>query len=255
MKALENKIALVTGSSRGLGKNMALRLAQKGADILVTYNTNEEQAIKTVQEIKALGRKAIALQLQVGDIKSFEHFFENLQSELSQKWNRTTFDILVNNAGVIAHETILETSEKTFDNLVNIQLKGPFFITQKSIPLLNDGGRIINIATGLTRFSIPGYGAYAAMKSGIEAFTRYLAKELGSRQITANVVAPGAIDTDMNKTALENNPEMGKMLASVTALGRVGVPEDIGGVVTFLASEDARWVNGQRIEASGGMFL
>lgn len=255
MKTLENKIALVTGSSRGLGKNMALRLAEQGVDILVTYNQNEAQAQETVQEIEALGRTAAALQLNVGDIQSFDTFFATLQSKLSEVWGRNTFDILVNNAGIIANEPIAQTSESTFDSLMNIQLKGPFFITQKSIPMLTDGGRIINIATGLTRFSIPGYGAYAAMKSGIEAFTRYLAKELGSRQITANVVAPGAINTDMNKTALENNPEMKKMLASVTALGRVGVAQDIGGVVAFLASEDGRWVNGQRIEASGGMFL
>ena len=251
---MNGKIALVTGSSRGLGKEMALRMAQQGADILVTYHSNLAQAEATVQEVEDLGQKAMAFQLNVGDTSSFEHFFSEVKGSL-QKWNRTTFDILVNNAGIIAHEMIAETSENTFDHLMNVQLKGPFFITQRALPLLEDGGRIINISTGLARFSIPGYGAYAAMKSGIEAFTRYLAKELGTRQITANVVAPGAINTDMNKGALEANPELEKFLSSVTALGRVGVAEDIGGVVAFLASDDARWVNGQRIEASGGMFL
>ncbi|MEM9678720.1 MAG: SDR family oxidoreductase [Bacteroidota bacterium] len=255
MKTLEHKIALVTGSSRGLGKEAALRLAEKGADIIVTYNSNQSQAEDTVNEIKALGRKAVAFQLNVGQSEHFDAFFETLKDALKTNWQRDTFDILVNNAGIIAHEMVAETSEQTFDDLMNIQLKGPFFITQKSIPLLEDGGRIINVSTGLARFSIPGYGAYAAMKSGIEAFTRYLAKELGSRQITANVVAPGAINTDMNKAALENSPELNAFLSSVTALGRIGVAEDIGGVVAFLASEDARWVNGQRIEASGGMFL
>ncbi|GAA4275136.1 SDR family oxidoreductase [Aquimarina gracilis] len=255
MKTLENKIALVTGSSRGLGKEMAIRLARQGADILVTYNSNKTQANETVSEIEALGQKAVAFQLNVGDVSTFDTFFSDVKNALQQHWNVSNFDILVNNAGIIAHEMVAETSEATFDSLMNIQLKGPFFITQKALTLLNDGGRIINVSTGLARFSIPGYGAYAAMKSGIETLTRYLAKELGSRQITVNTIAPGAINTDMNKAALENNPEMEKMLSSVTALGRVGVAQDIGGVVAFLASEDARWINGQRIEASGGMFL
>ncbi len=255
MKTLENKIALVTGSSRGLGKEMAIRLAQQGADILVTYNSNQSQADETVNEIEALGQKAAAFQLNVGEVSTFDAFFSEIKTSLEQHWGASKFDILVNNAGIIAHQMVAETSESTFDSLMNIQLKGPFFITQKALELLNDGGRIINVSTGLARFSIPGYGAYAAMKSGIEVFTRYLAKEIGSRQITVNVIAPGAINTDMNKTALENNPELEKMLSSVTALGRVGVAKDIGGVVAFLASEDARWINGQRIEASGGMFL
>ncbi|MBQ0735828.1 SDR family oxidoreductase [Aquimarina celericrescens] len=255
MKTLENKIALVTGSSRGLGKEMAIRLAQQGADILVTYNSNKAQADETVNEIESLGQKAVAFQLNVGDASTFDSFFSEIKNILQQQWSASKFDILVNNAGIIAHEMIAETSEATFDSLMNIQLKGPFFMTQKALELLSDGGRIINVSTGLARFSIPGYGAYAAMKSGMETLTRYLAKELGTRQITVNAVAPGAINTDMNKTALENNPELEKMLSSVTALGRVGVAKDIGGVVAFLASEDARWINGQRIEASGGMFL
>ncbi len=255
MKNLNNKIALVTGSSRGLGKEMALRMAAQGARILVTYNSNEAQALETVAEIEGLGSVAKAFQLNVGDVTTFDGFFMELTDFLNKEWQTSKIDILVNNAGIIANSPVSETSLETFDGLMQIQLKGPFFITQKALEVMNDGGRIINISTGLARFSIPGYGAYAAMKSGIEAYTRYLAKELGSRQITANVVAPGAINTDMNKTALEKNPQMEQMLASVTALGRVGVAEDIGGVVAFLASEDARWINGQRIEASGGMFL
>ncbi len=185
MKTLENKIALVTGSSRGLGKEMAIRLAQQGADILVTYNSNKAQADETVSEIEALGQKAVAFQLNVGDASTFDAFFTEVKSALQQHWNVSNFDILVNNAGIIAHEMVAETSEATFDSLMNIQLKGPFFITQKALALLNDGGRIINVSTGLARFSIPGYGAYAAMKSGIETYTRYLAKELGARQITS----------------------------------------------------------------------
>ena len=255
MKSLDNKIALVTGSSRGLGKEMALRLAQQGADVLVTYHSKQEQAQATVQEVEALGRKAVAFQLDTGDASTFDRFFSEVTQALQQHWSVSTFDILVNNAGIIAHEPIAETSMDTFDNLFNIQLKGPFFLTQQALKHLNDGGRIINVSTGLARFSLPGYGAYAAMKAGVEAFTRYLAKELGERQITANTIAPGAINTDLNRDALENNPQLEEMLSSVTALGRVGVAEDIGGVVAFLASDDARWVNGQRLEVSGGMFL
>jgi NAD(P)-dependent dehydrogenase (short-subunit alcohol dehydrogenase family) len=254
MKTLDNKIALITGSSRGLGKAMALHLAKLGAKIIVTYNSNETAANHTVSEIKSAGSDAFAVQLNTGKSESFDAFYTTVQTKLQALWNTESFDILVNNAGIIAHEMIAETSAETFEALNNIQLRGPFFMTQKALPFLNDGGRIINISTGLARFSLPGYGAYAAMKAGIEAFTRYLAKELGSRQITANVVAPGAIDTDMNAGAMQN-PEFVKTISSVTALGRVGIPRDISGVVAFLASEDGRWVNGQRIEASGGMFL
>lgn len=254
MKTLNNKIALITGSSRGLGKAMALHLAKLGAKIIVTYNNNESAASETVAEIQSEGSDAFSVQLNTGKSETFDEFYKKVQSQLKERWNAASFDILVNNAGIIAHEMIAETSVETFEALNNIQLRGPFFMTQKALPFLNDGGRIINISTGLARFSLPGYGAYAAMKAGIEAFTRYLAKELGSRQITANVVAPGAIDTDMNAGAMQN-PDFVKTISSVTALGRVGVPGDISGVVAFLASEDGRWVNGQRIEASGGMFL
>lgn len=255
MTKLNNKIALVTGSSRGLGKNQALRLAEYGSDVIITYRSKEDEAQKVVSAIQEHGRQAIALQLDVADISSLDNFFAQVKAQLEQHWQRSTFDFLVNNAGIGAHAMVGEVSEETFDQLNQVQLKGPYFLTQKALPLLADGGRIVNISTGLARFSLPGYSAYAAMKGAMEVFTRYLAKELGDRGITANVVAPGAIDTDFNKDAFEHNPQIKEMIASQTALGRVGKAEDIGGVVAFLCTEDARWINAQRIEASGGMFL
>ncbi len=251
----ENKIALITGGSRGLGKNSALRLAQYGADVIFTYNSNKEAADSVVSEINALERKTAALQLDVGDIKSFENFMGRLSDTLKENWQTDRFDFLVNNAGIGARGTIEQTPEETFDNLFNVHFKGVYFLTQKAIPLLNDNGRIVNISTGLARFSLPGFSAYASMKGAVETFTSYIAKELGTRGITANIVAPGAIETDFTKPAFDANPQIREMMASQTALGRVGVPDDIGGVVAFLCSEDARWVNGQRIEASGGIFL
>ena len=255
MTKLSNKIALVTGGSRGLGKEQALRIAEYGSDVIITYHSKEDEAQKVVATIQEHGRKAITLQLDVADVSSFDRFFAQIKEHLQQYWQRDTFDFLVNNAGIGAHAMVGEVGEDTFDQLNRVQLKGPYFLTQKALPLLADGGRIINISTGLARFSLPGYSAYAAMKGAMEVFTRYLAKELGSRGITANAVAPGAIDTDFNKDAFEHNPQIKEMIASQTALGRVGEAEDIGGVVAFLCTEDARWINGQRIEASGGMFL
>lgn len=255
MTKLANKIALVTGGSRGLGKDHALRLAEYGSDVILTYRSNKDAAQEVVSAIEQQGQKAVALQLDVADIKSFDDFFTQVKEQLNEHWNRNDFDFLVNNAGISAHGMVGQVDEEIFDTLNNIHFKGVYFLTQKALPLLADSGRIINISTGLARFSIPGYSAYAAMKGAIETFTRYLAKELGSRKITANVVAPGAIDTDFNKGAFENNPQMKEILASQTALGRVGEAEDIGGVVAFLCTEDARWINAQRIEASGGMFL
>lgn len=255
MTKLNNKIALVTGGSRGLGRDQALRLAEYGSDVILTYHSNEDAAKEVVNAIEQQGRKAVALQLDVADSKSFDDFFTQVKEQLNEHWNRNDFDFLVNNAGISAYGMVGQVDEETFDTLNNTHFKGVYFLTQKALPLLADGGRIINISTGLARFSIPGYSAYAAMKGAVETFTRYLAKELGSRKITANVVAPGAIDTDFNKGAFENNPQMKEILASQTALGRVGEAEDIGGVVAFLCTEDARWINAQRIEASGGMFL
>ena len=252
---LNGKIALVTGGSRGLGKNGALAIAKIGGDLIITYRSKQEEAAQTVAEIESLGRKAVALQLDVADSKSFETFINQVKTQLKEMWGRETFDFLVNNAGIDRWGMIENISEAYVDELINVHFKGTFFLTQKALPLLADGGRIVNTSTGLARFSIPGYAAYASMKSAVETFTRYLAKELGSRGITANLVAPGAIETDFTAPAFEANPQMKDIIAGNTALGRVGVPDDIGGIVAFLCTKNARWINAQRIEASGGMFL
>lgn len=254
METKKNKIALVTGANRGLGKNMALQLAQSGIDVIVVYRNNSEEAEATVDEIKNLGRKAIAMPLDVAQTQSFNAFFENLSTALDKNWNRKTFDFLVNNAGIGVYKPFQETSEDDFDSLMDVHFKGVYFLTQKALPFLEDGGRIINISSGLARFASPGYSAYAAMKGGIEVLTRYLAKELGPRKITANVVAPGVMETDFTKATL-SNPGASDFFSSVTALGRVGKPSDIGGVVAFLCADAAGWITAQRIEVSGGMFL
>ena len=251
----ENKIALVTGGSRGLGKNMALSLAKKGVDVVLTYNSNKEEADKVVAEIQNLGQNAAAFQLDAGNVKSFDTFLKEVTDHLTEKTGKPNFDYLVNNAGTALYAPFAETTEEQFDNAVNIHYKGVFFLTQKALPFLNDGGRIVNISTGLARFSNPGSSAYAAMKGAVEVLTRYLAKELGTRGITANTVAPGAIATDFGGGRVRDNKEINDHVAQVTALGRVGLPDDIGGVVAFLCSDDARWVTGQRIEVSGGMNL
>jgi NAD(P)-dependent dehydrogenase (short-subunit alcohol dehydrogenase family) len=250
-----NKIALVTGGSRGLGKNMAISLAQKGIDVVLTYNSNQPEAEKVVAEIQALGQKAKALQLDAVNIKSFDTFLEQVSTYLKEQTGSTHFDFLINNAGTALHASFAETTEEQFDTAMNLHFKGVFFLTQKSLPFLNDGGRIINISSGLARFSFPGSSAYGSMKGAIEVLTRYLAKELGARHIAANVVAPGAIATDFGGGRVRDNQDLNAQVAGITALGRVGVPDDIGGVVAFLCTEDARWINGQRIEVSGGMSL
>ena len=250
-----NKIALVTGGSRGLGKNMALNLAKKGVDVIITYNTNREEGNNVVAEVKAAGRRAKALQLDAGNTKSFEGFITSLQSTLENDFDTTRFDFLINNAGIGIHAPFMETTEDQFDALVNIHFKAAFFLTQRALPLINDGGRIINISSGLARFSNPGYSAYAAMKGAIETLTRYQAKELGVRKIAVNTVAPGAIETDFGGGVVRDNAQLNQYIAGVTALGRVGVAEDIGGVVAFLCSEEARWINGQRLEVAGGVNL
>lgn len=251
----KNKIALITGGSRGLGKDMALRLAEKGNDVIITYNNQQDEALKVVEEIQKSGRKAEQLKLNTGEIKSFDSFTDTLKSTLKKTFNADSFDFLINNAGIGTHATFTETTEAQFDTLMNIHFKGVYFLTQKLVPVINDGGRIINISTGLTRFSNPGYSAYASMKGAIEVMTRYMAKELGSRKITANTVAPGAIETDFAGGMVRDNEQINKHIAGVTALGRVGIAEDIGGVVAFLCSKEAGWINGQRIEISGGMNL
>lgn len=251
----ENKIALVTGGSRGLGKNMALSLAKKGINVVLTYNSNKEEADKVVAEIQNLGSEAVAFQLDAGNVNSFDAFLKTVADHLTEKTGKPNFDYLINNAGTALYAPFIETTEEQFDNAVNLHYKGVFFLTQKSLAYLNDGGRIINISSGLARFSIPGSSAYAAMKGAVEVLTRYLAKELGSKGITANVVAPGAIETDFGGGRVRDDKEMNNYIAQVTALGRAGVPDDIGGVVAFLCSEEARWITGQRIEVSGGMNL
>jgi len=251
---MNNKIALVTGGSRGLGKNMALRLAEKGSDIILTFNSKEDEALEVVKEIESKGGKAATVHLNVGETKSFDDFIRRVSQILKEKWERDTFDFLINNAGVEANGSISETSEETFDLLSNVHFKGVFFLTQKSLPLIADGGRVINLSSGLARFTGPGYAAYASMKGAIEVFTRYLAKEVGVRGITANVVAPGPIQTDFTKD-LFGNAQAIEFITSQTALGRTGVPEDIGGIVAFLCAEEASWITAQRIEASGGLLL
>jgi NAD(P)-dependent dehydrogenase (short-subunit alcohol dehydrogenase family) len=251
----KTKIALVTGSSRGLGENTALAIAKKGAGVIVTYNRSRDEATNVVSTIEGMGGRAVALQLDTSDTKTFDSFVAQFKQSLEAKWQTDRFDFLVNNAGIGINKPFAETTEEDFDTLINIQLKGVFFLTQKLLPIIADGGRIVNISSGLARFTLPGYAAYASTKGAIEVLTRYLAKELGSRQIAVNVVAPGAIETDFGGGAARDNPELNKLLASQTALGRVGVPDDIGGAIAVLLSEDNRWINGQRIEISGGMFL
>jgi NAD(P)-dependent dehydrogenase (short-subunit alcohol dehydrogenase family) len=254
MTTSTNKISLVTGSSRGLGKNMALALARSGHDLVITYRAKAAEAAATVAEVQALGRKAVALQLDTGVISSFASFTQQLKQALQQTWNRESFDCLVNNAGIDRTAPISDTSETLFDELMNVHFKGVFFLTQTLLPVIADGGSIVNVSTGLARFCVPGYAAYASMKGAVEVLSRYLAKELGARGINVNTIAPGAIETDFTAEAL-SNPHIKGFIESQTTLGRIGQPDDIGGVVAFLCSEAGRWVNAQRVEASGGMFL
>jgi NAD(P)-dependent dehydrogenase (short-subunit alcohol dehydrogenase family) len=251
----QSKIALITGGSRGLGKNMAIAVAKKGLDIILTYNSKKEEAETVVAQIEALGQKAVALQLNVADAACFDAFFNEVAKALSATFEADKIDYLVNNAGIGINVPFAETTVEDFDTLVNIQLKGPFFLTQKALSVLADGGGIVNISTGLARFSLPGYAAYAAMKGGMEVLTRYQAKELGARGIRSNIVAPGAIETDFGGGVMRDNEHVNAHIAAQTALGRVGLPDDIGGIVAFLCTDNARWINAQRIEASGGMFL
>jgi len=249
------KIALITGGSRGLGKSMALHLAERGVDSLITYRAAANEAESVVAAIAAKGRSAVALQLDVTDSTSFDAFADGVHNALAKIWGREHFDYLVNNGGTGAHAPFLQTSEATFDDMLNVHLKGPFFLTQKLVPLLADGGRIVNISSGLTRFSLPGSAVYAIMKGGLEVLTRYLAKELAERKISVNTLAPGAIATDFRGGTVRDNPEVNKFVASVTALGRVGLPDDVGGAVALLLAPENHWITGQRIEASGGMFI
>ena len=255
MENKNSKIALVTGGSRGLGKDMALNLAKKGLDVVLTFNSKKEEAEEVVSEIEKLGQKAVAIQLNVADVDSFDLFFEKVKTALKSTFDTDKIDFLINNAGVGLHESFSATTTTQFDDLVNIQFKGPFFLTQKALEVMNDEGGIVNISSGLTRFSFPGYSTYASMKGAMETLTKYQAKELGARKIRVNIVAPGAIETDFGGGAVRDNEQLNQLVASLTALGRAGLPDDIGSVVAFLCTDDAKWVNGQRIEVSGGMNL
>ncbi|QEW34131.1 SDR family oxidoreductase [Erwinia billingiae] len=252
---MNDKIAVITGGSRGLGENAALKLAAKGVDVILTYRSKLQEADRVVQRIEALGARAVALQLDVGDSKSFVAFAAEVKKQLNTVWQRERFDYLLNNAGTALHASFEETTEEQFDEMVNVHFKGPFFLTQTLLPLLVDGGRILNISSGLARFSLPGSSAYASVKGAMEVLTRYQAKELGKRGIAVNILAPGAIATDFSGGMVRDNPEVNAFVASQTALGRVGLPDDIGNAVAQILSDESGWINGQRIEASGGMFM
>ncbi|MES2821242.1 MAG: SDR family oxidoreductase [Pseudomonadota bacterium] len=252
---MTRKIALITGASRGLGRSTALHLAAQGIDIIGTYHRQADEAQALVREIEQLGGRALMLHLDVGNSSSFLGFAAQVRAGLQGSFDREQLDFLVNNAGIGIHESFAQTTEAQFDQLMAIHLKGPFFLTQALLGLIADQGRIVNISTGLARFTLPGYAAYAAMKGAIEVWTRYLAKELGPRGITVNVLAPGAIETDFGGGMVRDNAQVNGHIAGNTALGRVGLPDDIGAAVALLLAEGGRWITGQRIEASGGMLL
>jgi len=251
----KSKIALVTGGSRGLGREMAIKLAKNGINVIITYNSNKLAAEEVVKEIIGLGQKAVAYPLDTSKIALLDDFVKEITHHLKEKEGNTNIDYLINNAGTGSYGSITETTEEAFDSMMNIHFKGVYFLTQKLIPYINDGGGIVNISSGLTRISFPNVSAYASMKGAIETYTKCLAKELGIRKIRANVVAPGAIATDFGGGSNKTDKAKRNAIASITALGRVGEPEDIGGVVAFLCTPEANWMNGQRIELSGGMMI
>ncbi len=250
-----SKVVLVTGGSRGIGKDSALQLAKKGFDVITTYQTQKDSALEVIKEIQSIGRKAYTIQLDIANSSGFEVFVNELQQVLSKHFGGSKLDALVNNAGIGIYKSFHETSEAEIDTMVNIHFKGPFILTQKLLPLLNDAGSIVNISSALARFSFAGYSAYGPMKAAAESFTRYLALELGNRKIRVNAVAPGAIATDFGGGAVRDNSDFQQSLASQTALGRVGLPDDIGSVVAFLCTDDSKWINAQRLEISGGFMI
>lgn len=251
----KTKIALVTGGSRGLGKDMSIALAKKGIDVVLTYNTNREAADAVVAEIGKLGQKAYAFQLDTAKINSFDDFIKTVTRTLQEETGSPNFDFLVNNAGTALYAPASGTTEEQLDTIFNIHYKGVFFLTQKALPFINSGGGIVNISSGLTRMTLPGSSVYASIKGAIEIYSRYLAKELGDRRIRVNALAPGAVATDFGGGMVRDNKEYNDRISGLTALGRVGLPDDIGKVVAFLCTDDAYWVNGQRIEVSGGQNL
>jgi NAD(P)-dependent dehydrogenase (short-subunit alcohol dehydrogenase family) len=248
------RIAVVTGGSRGLGRSTVLSLARRGVDSIFTFKSNQAEARRVVGLVAEAGRKAVALPLDTGDVSAFDPFVGSVRQALAEL-NADRFDYLVNNAGISHHNAFAQTTEEELDQLYNVHFKGVFFLTQKLLPLLGDGGRIVNVSSGLTRITYPGSGAYASMKGAVEVLTRYLAKELGPRGIAVNTVAPGAIATDFSGGMVRDNPEVNRRVAEMTALGRAGQPDDVGPMIAALLSDDNRWVNGQRIEVSGGMAL
>jgi NAD(P)-dependent dehydrogenase (short-subunit alcohol dehydrogenase family) len=249
------KIAVITGGSRGLGRDTAESLARTGVDVVITYKSRADEALKVVAAINGRGRKAVALQLDTGAVETFALFAESLKRALHENWGRDRFDFLVNNAGISHHASVEKTTEAELDALYNVHFKGVFFLTQRLLPLIEDGGRIVNVSSGLTRIIFPGSGAYGSMKAAIETLTKYLALELGPRRIAVNVVAPGAIATDFSGGMIRDNPDINKRVSDMTALGRAGLPDDIGPMIASLLSESNRWVNAQRIEVSGGMSI
>lgn len=251
----QRPLVLITGGSRGLGRNAALQLASRGFDLVITYRQQQDEADAVVHQAQALGARALALPLEVGEVAALPAFVAALREQLARVWQREQLDHLVNNAGQGVHAAFADTTPAQFDSLMQVHLKGPFFLTQALLPLLRDGGSVLNVSSGLARFAVPGYAAYASMKGAMEVLTRYQAKELGARGIRVNILAPGAIATDFGGGAVRDNAELNHYLASQTALGRVGQPDDIGPVVAQLLSEDSRWMTAQRVEVSGGMFL
>jgi NAD(P)-dependent dehydrogenase (short-subunit alcohol dehydrogenase family) len=252
--AATKRTAIITGGSRGMGRNTAVNLAKRGVDVIFTYHSNQAEAESLIREVDAMGAKAAASHLDTGNLGAFDGFVAHVRKTL-EGWDRSRFDYLVNNAGNSQHIDFDKVTETDFDAVVNVHFKGVYFLTQKLLPLINDGGRIVNISSGLTRISVPGSSAYAAAKGAVEVLTRYLAKELGSRRITANVVAPGPVQTDFSGGMVRDNPEVNKTISNMTALGRPGVPDDIGPMIAALLSDENRWVNAQRIEVSGGLSL
>lgn len=252
--AKKERVAIITGGSRGLGRNTAVNLARRGVNVIITYRSNQKEAESLIREVEAMGRKAAGFRLDTGDIHAFDGFVADV-GKMLRGWGQERFDYLVNNAGGSLHANLDQTTEAQFDEIVNVHFKGVYFLTQKLLPLIKDGGRIVNVSSGLARIALPGSSAYGATKGAVEVLTRYLAKELGPRGITANVVAPGAIQTDFSGGMVRDNPEINKRVAEMTALGRAGVADDVGPMIAALLSDENRWVNGQRIEVSGGMAL
>lgn len=248
-----SKIVLVTGGSRGIGKSIALNAAERGLGVILTYNHQKEQGAATVEEINRNGGKAVAIQLNAGDLNSFDHFTTLVLQVLQEEWNRENFDYLVNNAGIAQRTLIKDTTETLFDQLVDVNFKGPFFLTQQLLPIMVDGGQVINISSGLARFAFPGVAVYGALKAATESLTRYFAKEYADRKIRVNSIAPGAIDTEFGGG--KGDEQHREQIAGMTALGRLGNADDVGLFVAAMLSEDSRFINAQRIEIAGGIVI